>query len=132
MLEEVLKKAVELKASDILIIAGVPVSYKVKGIISRENTDILKPKDTLEMITKIYNMASERDMSILFNKGDDDFSFSVPHLARFRVNALKQRGSFGVVIRVVSFELPDYSDLSILDCIMDFSEYTKGDRKSVV
>ena len=43
----------------------------------------------------------------LLEHGDDDFSFSLPGLSRFRVSTYKQRGSLAAVIRVVNFELPD-------------------------
>ena len=43
--------------------------------------------------------------------GDDDFSFAVPGIARFRVNAYRQRGSWAAVIRTVAFHIPDWRDL---------------------
>jgi len=50
---------------------------------------------------------------IFLEEGDDDFSFAIEDLARFRVNSYFQRGSQAAVIRVVSFRIPDYRELGI-------------------
>lgn len=71
-------------------------------------------------------MASNRDISRLHNTGDDDFSFSIPGLSRFRINAYKQRGSLAAVIRVIAFQLPDPAELSIPEDVMSIADLTKG------
>ena len=57
---------------------------------------------------------------------NDDFSFAIPGLSRFRVSAYKQRGSLAAVIRVIAFRLPDYKQLRIPDQVMKLSELNKG------
>lgn len=126
MLDTILSEAVRREASDILVIAGLPISYKVKGRIERDEGGVLLPADTLKLTEQVYQKSMERDLDRLHATGDDDFSFSIPGLSRFRVNALKQRGSFGLVIRVVSFNLPDKDKLGIPDTVMSFADYTKG------
>ena len=126
MLDRILTEAVNREASDILIIAGLPISYKVNGQIQRDEGGILLPDDTLVLTEQVYQKSMNRSLAHLHDTGDDDFSFSIPGLSRFRVNALKQRGSFGLVIRVVSFNLPDRSKLNIPDTVMSFAQYTKG------
>ena len=123
---DILSKAVKQGVSDILIIAGLPVSYKVSGNIVYEESTKLLPSDTHALLEEIYSLAQERSMDSLIRHGDDDFSFSLPQLSRFRVNALKQRGSLAAVIRVVSFDLPDRRELHIPDVVMKFASYTKG------
>lgn len=124
-IEEILRKAVSEGASDILIIAGMPAGFKINGLIQRQGERLLP--DAIETLVKdLYHMAGERDMSPLLNHGDDDFSFAVSGLCRFRVNALKQRGSLGLVIRVVSFTLPDRNALGIPDNVMAFAKCTRG------
>ena len=125
-MKDILTKAVQQGVSDILIIAGLPVSYKNSGKIIYEEGDKLLPATTQALLEEIYAMAAGRSMEVLLKHGDDDFSFSLPQLSRFRVNALKQRGSLGAVIRVVSFDLPDREMLHIPDTVMKFSSYTKG------
>jgi len=77
------------------------------------------------MITDMYR-AAQRDMDIFQKRGDDDFSFAVPGLARFRVNTYRQRGSAAAVIRVVSFDIPDWKALKIPAQVMDLAEITSG------
>ena len=58
--------------------------------------------------------------------GDDDFSFAVPGLARFRVNAYRQRGSLAAVVRLVAFDIPDYRALRIPEQVMDLADLAHG------
>lgn len=124
-IQDILRRAVDIAASDILLVAGLPPAYKVEGVIQREGERLL-PKDTFALVSELYQMADQRDMARLTQTGDDDFSFAVPGMSRFRVNALKQRGSLSLVIRVVSFDLPDPSALGIPDNVMAFSSYARG------
>ena len=95
---QLLEKTVSSNASDVFIVAGLPVSMRLNGIIVHEDEERLKPNDTAEIIKQIYQMANERDMQTLLATGDDDFSFSIPGLSRFRVSAFKQRGSLSAVV----------------------------------
>ena len=105
-LKEILEYAVEQKASDIFIVAGLPVSMRRNGIIERINDERVMPAETAALLSEIYVNAGNRDLSVLENSGDDDFSFSVPGLSRFRVSAYKQRGALSAVIRVITFTMP--------------------------
>lgn len=121
-----LQKAVSSGASDMFIIAGLPASIRINGNIVHLNDTKLLPADTENIILQIYNLAGNRNIETLELTGDDDFSFAVPGLSRFRVSAYKQRGSFSVVVRVITFELPDPKVLGIPDYIMDFANFSKG------
>lgn len=121
-----LQKAVSSGASDMFIIAGLPASMRINGNIVHLNDTKLLPADTENIILQIYNLANNRNIETLELTGDDDFSFAVPGLSRFRVSAYKQRGSFSVVVRVITFELPDPKVLGIPDYIMDFANFSKG------
>ena len=123
---ELLQKAVTDHASDIFIVAGLPPSYRANGRILREHEDKLMPKETQECVEEIYALAGDRDISILLERGDDDFSFAVPGLSRFRVSAYKQRGALSAVIRVITFELPDPKDIGIPQSVMEFAGLSKG------
>ena len=122
---EFLTTAANQHASDIFIIAGRPLSIKVDGHLT-DFGERLMPDDTKQILECIYQMANNRDLNRLLNTGDDDFSFSIPGLSRFRINAYKQRGSLAAVIRVIAFQLPDPSELSIPDDVMQTADYTKG------
>ena len=85
----------------------------------------LLPEDTQQIISEIYQTAG-RDMAHYNQAGDDDFSFAVPGLARFRVNAYRQRGSAAAVIRLVSFDIPDWRAIGIPEQVMALAELTSG------
>lgn len=121
-----LSKIVDDGASDIFIVAGLPLSYKAHGQIVNYGEDKLMPADTAQLITEIYQLATNRDMSRLNKCGDDDFSFALRGVARFRINAFKQRGSLSAVIRVITFSIPQPSDLGIPDNIIELADKKKG------
>ena len=104
-----LEQAVADQASDIFFIAGGPVSEKIEGRLRSMGDCRLLPPDTKRLISNLYTLA-DRSMDTFVESGDDDFSFSVPGLARFRVNAYKQRGSLAAVVRLVSFDIPAWQD----------------------
>jgi len=124
--EEIFNYAINVKASDIFIIAGRPLSYKIMGEIVSVDTVPLTAEDTYNIIRDIFAIAKNENIDELGSRGDEDFSFSVPKLGRFRVSAYMQRNSYAAVIRVVFFELPDPGRLRIPDVVMDLHKKTKG------
>lgn len=120
-----LKHSVETKASDLFFIAGSPASMKIDGRISPINSEKLLPADTNQILLEIYKLAG-RSIDAYICSGDDDFSFAVPGLSRFRVNAYKQRNSPAAVIRVVSFDIPNWKEIGIPKDIIDLSEVRDG------
>ncbi len=126
-LVEILRKAVSDGASDIFIVAGGALSYKVDGEIRPMETSAerLMPDDTKVLLDEIYECAS-REKTHFLEEGDDDFSFAIEDLARFRVNSYFQRGSQAAVIRVVSFRIPDYRELGIPEEVIALSKLQHG------
>ena len=121
-----LQQAVSNHASDIFVVAGLPVSYRANGRICREKEEKLMPPQTKECVEELYKLAGGRDIRVLEEKGDDDFSFAIPGLSRFRVSAYKQRGALSAVIRVITFELPEPNEIGIPDPVMSFYNLSKG------
>lgn len=125
-LNEILDQAIKEQASDVFIVAGLPVSFRKNGVICQVSDKKLLPADTLDLLTDIYKQAGERDLNILNTSGDDDFSFSIPGLSRFRVSAYKQRGALSAVIRIITFNLPDFSELGLPEHIIHLGDSGKG------
>lgn len=125
-LNDILKQAIEEHASDVFIVAGLPVSFRKNGTISQLNDQRLLPHDTEELLTEIYEHAEQRQMVSLHDRGDDDFSFAIPGLSRFRVSAYKQRGALSAVIRIITFELPHIEDLGLPDSVIHLADSGKG------
>lgn len=125
-IKELLKEIVTRNASDIFIVAGSPCAIKVAGKIIKYNDTRLMPLDTEKMIKDIYQLANNRDFSNFLASGDDDFSFSLPNIGRFRVNAYRQRNSCAAVLRIVRFELPDPKKMHIPEIVCDLANQKKG------
>lgn len=121
-----LEQAVAENASDIFLVAGRPLSLRKNGALSLENEERLLPDDTAAFLKEIYELADNRDIKPLLDHGDDDFSFAIPGVSRFRVSAYKQRGTLSAVIRVITFRLPDYHMLGIPDAIINLGLGGKG------
>ncbi|MCQ2567596.1 MAG: PilT/PilU family type 4a pilus ATPase [Mogibacterium sp.] len=123
---EILTNVVADRSSDVFIIAGLPVTVRKNGVITRISEDKLMPNATSQLLHEIYDLAGHRDISLLTDDGDDDFSFAIPGLSRFRVSAFMQRGTMSAVIRIISFELPDPHDLNIPQNIIDLGNMNSG------
>lgn len=124
-IQEYLQEATEKGASDLFIVAGLPLTYKINRKMVRIG-ERLMPEDTKKLIEDIYSIAEERKIETLETAGDDDFSFSISNLGRFRVSTYRQRGSLAAVIRLIAFQLPNPEELSIPSQIMQLAEYRKG------
>ena len=122
---EYFKAAVGSEASDVFFVAGKPVCEKREGHIVSVSDERLMPADTEQLIHGMYEAAG-RSMEHFLRCGDDDFSFAVSGLARFRVNTYRQRGSMAAVIRVVSFDIPDWRQWHIPEAVMALAEQTSG------
>ena len=124
-LTDCLKQAVAGQASDLFIVSGSPVCVKQEGHILPVNTEKLMPPQTRQFISEIYALA-KRPMDAIETKGDDDFSFAISGLARFRVSAYRQRGSLAAVVRVVSFDIPNWQTMRIPEAVMELASVTHG------
>jgi twitching motility protein PilT len=124
--KELLQGLVDKGVADIFIITGKPLSFKQGSLIEHLDTSILMPADTEDIITQIYALTGDRSMNTLLDQGDDDFSFAIKGVSRFRVNAYRQRGTLAAVIRVVSFDMPDPQALSIPANVLDLAELRRG------
>ena len=120
-----LQRAVAHQASDVFFVAGKHPCEKLDGHIRAMQEERLLPNHTEQIITGIYQTA-KRDMGRFLQKGDDDFSFAIPGLARFRANTYRQRGSMAAVIRIVSFDIPNWQTLHIPEQVMDLATITSG------
>ena len=123
---ELLTSAVEKNAADIFLIPGMPFSYTIGGRIIYQGDNRIMPDEMDKMITEIYGLAKNRGMDKVQSHGDDDFSFAIPGVSRFRASVFRQRGSLAGIIRVVRFELPDAGQLHLPDSIIGVSRLTKG------
>lgn len=125
-MKEALRLAIERQASDIFIVSGFPMAFKIGDVIQPVDNERLMPEATARLIGQIYELEGIRGMDTLQKTGDDDFSFSIQGLGRFRCNAYKQRNSLAAVLRAVYFNLPDYRSLNIPETVVNLSGKKKG------
>ena len=124
-LTDYLQRAVTDQASDLFIVAGGPVCAKEDNRLVPISEERVLPAETEELVREVYRLAG-RPMDRFLSEGDDDFSFSLPGMARFRVNVYRQRGSMAAVIRVVAFDIPDWKSLGIPEQVMALAEVQHG------
>ena len=124
-LDEMLEKAVELEGADVFIMPGACVTVKVNNDLIHLAEDRLTPDNTLDLISQMYALA-HRDINLLLNQGDDDFSFAIANVSRFRCNAYRQRGSLAAICRIVNFELPQPDQMHIPGIVMDLAQQRNG------
>ena len=125
-LPDILAAAMKHEGSDIFMVPGAAVSMKINGRIEPVTEGRLSPDDTLELIRQVYAVEPARDMTRLMETGDDDFSFSIRQVGRFRCNAFLQRNSYALVLRVMSFAMPDPVALHVPDEVMELCSLQKG------
>ena len=124
-IQEILQQAIAADAADIFLIAGLPVTFKCNGRQERLPGDRLLPDGIRVLVDEIYAV-SGRERTNLDRGADDDFSFAISQLGRFRVNVFRQRGSVAAVIRVIHFGLPDPVKLGIPEAVLSLAENKKG------
>ncbi len=122
---ELLKKAVALGGSDVFIVPGASVSVKIHSELVDLTDQRMSPENTEQLVRQMYEFA-HRDFALLEREGDDDFSFSIQNVSRFRCNAYRQRGTLAAICRIVNFELPDPQRMAIPDIVMNLSALRSG------
>lgn len=123
---DLLRQTLELGGSDLFIVPGAPAQVKVDSRLVPITEGKLTPTQTGALITGTYALAAGRGREKLEKNGDDDFSFSLEKLSRFRCNAYLQRGTLAATYRVVTFGLPDPQKLHIPELVMRQTEQQGG------
>src|SRR6516225_2156369 len=108
-LNEILQVALKGGASDIHLKAGLPPMFRVDGaLVPLKDGRRLPPEDIARMALSIM---SELQKERFKNTNEVDLAYGVPGLGRFRVNVFQQRGTIGVVLRVIPFKVMTIRDL---------------------
>lgn len=124
-IREILKEAVSVGASDIFVVTGAPVSFKVFGNVMPANNETVLPADSEKLMTELFELADIKISSESLMR-ETDFSFSYAGVGRFRVNVYRQRGTLAAVLRSVPFELPDAGSLHIPGEILSLADNQNG------
>lgn len=122
-IQEWLHTAYDRNASDIHLSVGVPPTFRVNGELVRYGDTILLPEHT-ESIAK--EMIPDFLWEAFQEKGELDFSYSLPGLSRFRVNAYKQRSSIAMAIRIIPTSVPTLESLNLPSVLKGLIEKPQG------
>lgn len=126
VLISILEKTLTISGSDVYIIPGSPISAKVNEKLTHLTENRMTTQDCSEIIHEIYSLAKGRSLETLEREGDDDFSFGMAQIGRFRCNAFKQRGTLAAVLRLVPFELPDPKVMGIPEVVINLGKLRRG------
>jgi twitching motility protein PilT len=120
---QLLAFSVKNNASDLHLSAGVPPMIRVDGDIKRVNMPPVSHKDVHSMIYDIMNDKQRKDFEEYL---ETDFSFEIPKLARFRVNAFNQSRGAGAVFRTIPSDILTLEDLQAPPIFKDLSMHPRG------
>ena len=119
-IDELLEHMVEANASDLHVTTGTPPAIRVRGEVERlDGFDALTSEETQQLL---YRILSSEQQKILELNRQLDFSYSIPGLARFRVNVYFQRESIGAAFRLIPTELKTLEELGIPDSLHVLAE----------
>jgi twitching motility protein PilT len=123
-LNKILQIAVKGGASDIHIKAGLPPIFRIDGsLMPLREGKRLSPEDIGKMAAGIMNKMQREQFQ---NSLDVDLSYGVPGVGRFRVNCFQQRGSIGLVFRVIPFKVKAIEELLLPDAVRELAEERRG------
>jgi twitching motility protein PilT len=120
---ELLAFSVKNKASDLHLSAGLPPMIRVHGDVRRINVPPLEHKDVHGMVYDIMNDSQRKNYEETL---ECDFSFEIPNLARFRVNAFNQNRGAGAVFRTIPSKVLSLEDLNAPKIFAEISNQPRG------
>lgn len=120
---DLLQFSVQNKASDLHLSSGLPPLLRVHGDIRRVNLPALNNKEVHDLI---YDIMSDTQRRVYEETLECDFSFEVPNLARFRVNAFNQNRGPGAVFRTIPSKVLSLEDLKCPAIFKEISLYPRG------
>ena len=122
-MHDLLRTMVQKDGSDLFITAGAVPSIKVDGEMKPLSNQSLTPQHTQILVSAIMN---DKQRSEFEETQECNFAISLPGISRFRVNAFTQRGSAGVVLRVIRSDIPAFEDLNLPPILKEISMTKRG------
>src|SRR5947209_6096831 len=123
-MEKIIKAAVDRGASDLHIKAGDVFRARIDGELVGLTKQALSPEQTRSIALHLMN--NEDDKARIDTILDYDCSWSAPGIGRFRVNVMRQRGSFSIIMRVIPWEVPTFEKLGLPPVLAKIAETERG------
>jgi twitching motility protein PilT len=122
-ISDLLAFSVKNKASDLHLSAGLPPMIRVHGDVRRINVPVLEHKDVHSMV---YDIMNDGQRKFYEENLEVDFSFEIPNLARFRVNAFVQNRGAAAVLRTIPSKVLTLEELKCPEIFKEISEQPRG------
>ncbi|STX43620.1 twitching motility protein PilT [Legionella donaldsonii] len=122
-IKELLVVAVDNKASDLHLSAGLPPVIRVDGTLHQTALPVLEQQELSQLL--VNSMTTEQRNEYRQNK-DIDFAFEIAELARFRVNIFHQARGAGAVFRVIPSRIPSMAELELPPIFTEIAFYSRG------
>ncbi|HET6348517.1 MAG TPA: type IV pilus twitching motility protein PilT [Candidatus Krumholzibacteria bacterium] len=122
-IQEFLTMMMQKGGSDAHLKPGMPPGIRLHGKIERQGDTPLTPADTKDIAQQILDEDSWKKFE---HYGDLDTSYSVPGVARFRVNVMKQRGAVSIVLRAIPVDIPTFAQLGLPKVCQELAMKPRG------
>ncbi|MDH5765031.1 MAG: PilT/PilU family type 4a pilus ATPase [Gammaproteobacteria bacterium] len=122
-MHDLLRMLVQKNGSDLFITVGAAPSMKIDGKMTGLSNQVLTPQHTQTLVRSIMN---DKQLAEFESEQEVNFAISLPGVSRFRVNAFTQRGSMGMVLRVIQSEIPKFEDLQLPTVLQDVAMTKRG------
>ncbi len=123
IVHKMLAAMVQLKGSDLFLTAGFPPAIKLNGKLTRLNENPLTAEQTLKMARAI---ASEKQWQGYIDTKGQNFAISLEGVGRFRINIFTQQQRAGMVIRVITTEIPDFDAMKLPPVLKEIVKEKRG------
>src|SRR3974377_1089597 len=123
LMQDLLRRMVEKKGSDLFITAGFPPAIKIDGEIRPQTDKSLTPEQSATLTRAIMNDKRPRDFA---STKECQFAIAPPGIGRFRASAFIQQGFTGCVIRTINAKIPTIEDLELPQILKDVALTKRG------
>ncbi|MGZ3241857.1 MAG: type IV pili twitching motility protein PilT, partial [Burkholderiaceae bacterium] len=123
IVHKMLKAMVEMKGSDLFITAGFPPAIKLNGKLTKLNDTPFTADQTSKMARSI---AAEKQWQQYLDTKGSNFAISLEDVGRFRVNIFTQQQRSGMVIRVITTEIPDFDKMNLPPVLKTIVQEKRG------
>ncbi len=123
LMQDLLRRMVDRKGSDLFITAGFPPAIKIDGEVRPQTDKVLAPEQSATLVRSIMNDRQTREFD---SSKEANFAIAPPGIGRFRVSAFVQQGHTGCVIRQINATIPTIEELELPPILKDIVMSKRG------
>lgn len=123
MMERILRLMAERKASDIYLSANSPVMIRINGNCLPINAQVLPPTAPLALLSEVVPEARIQELE---NTGELNMAVALEGAGNYRISAMRQRGSYAVVVRHIASIIPSFDELNLPDILKSLIMEKRG------